>query len=260
MLWAGGTPKLQVNAMISYKFQELPGHLILSDKVYKLNVLPPITGGRAFNRGLIDFRVEGLNPLDSRDRWNTLLGMSEELSDDYPSFRLSIPLEWLVFRFLCHHVRTNSIHILSGPGGEVLKTTNFKDYIGNRTDDDLAEEILRTILSSWVRTIPQEKVEFRDLYVSTDLPIDTLQRAINSLISQNHIEEANHNSFLVKPSIFRGLRASNRTISLDRRSNRYYQEIHIQANEPFCFVIMPFRNQEFEQRIYFEIIKPLIED
>ena len=252
-------PKGYVFAMIINEFQQLPSHLILSDKVYQLNISRPITGGRAFNRGLIDFGVEGLNPLDSKDRWTTLLGMSEELSDDYPSFRLSIPLEWPLFRFLCHHVRTNSIHILSGPGGEVLKTTNFQDYIGNKTDDDRAEEILRTILSSWVRTIPQEKVEFRDLYVSTDLPLDTLQRAINSLISQNHIEEANHNSFLVKPSIFREVLPITRTISLDRRSNRYYQEIHIQADEPFCFVIMPFRNQEFEQRIYFEIIKPLIE-
>lgn len=244
--------------MIKNGFRDLPRHLILADKVYKIDITQPITGGRAFNRGLIDFRVEGLNPLDSQDRWRTLLGMSEELYADYPGFRLPIPLEWLLFRFLCHHVRTNSIHILSGPGGEVLKTTDFEDYIGNKIDDDQAEEILRTVLSSWVRTLPQEKVELRDIYVSTDLSLDILQRAINSLIFQNHIEESDHNSFLVKPSIFREVGPVRRTISLDRKSNRYYQEVFIQAEEPFCFIIMPFREEEFDQRIYFEIIKPLI--
>ena len=242
------------------EFKDLPNHLILSDKVYKLSVSIATNSDRAFNRGLIDFRVEGLNPLDPADNWRTLLGMSEELFADYPSFRLQIPLEWLLFRYLCHHVRTNSVHILSGPGGEVLKTTTFKDFLGDTIDDNQGEEILRTILSSWVRTIPQEAVKFCDLYVSTDMSLDNLKRAINSLIFQNHIEESEHNKFIVKPSIFRDVSPLVRSYSLDRRSNRYFQEIHIQADEPFCFVIMPFREEEFDQRIYFKVIKPLVEN
>ncbi len=111
-----------------------------------------------------------------------------------------------------------------------------------------------------MRTLPQEKVKLCDLYVSTDLSLDTLQRAINSLIFQNHMERSNENAFLVKSSIFREVHPVARIISLDRKSNRYYQEIFIQADEPFCFVIMPFRNDEFDQRIYFDVIKPLIEN
>jgi len=64
---------------------------------------------------------------------------------------------------------------------------------------------------------------------------------------------------VVKSSIIREISAFGRATSLDRKSNRYYQEVRIQAKEPFCFVIMPFRDEEFEQRLYFEIIKPLIE-
>jgi hypothetical protein len=239
---------------------KFPDYLILSDKVYKLDISSASRKGRAFDRGLVDFGVTGTNPLDSRDNWVTLLGMSEELYEDYPSYRLPIPFEWILFRFLCHHVRTNYIDSLKGPGGEVLTTNIYQNYTGIKIDDAQAEEILRTVLSCWVRTLPNQEVKLSDLYVSTDLSLDTLQRAINSLLFQNHIETSNDYSFLVKPSIFREVQLSGHGISLDRRSNRYYQEIFIQANEPFCFVIMPFRNNEFDQRIYSVVIKPLIEN
>jgi hypothetical protein len=250
---------LRMNATEN-EFKDTPKHLILSDRVYRLSVDLAADNGRAFSRDLVDFRVEGINPIDPADKWHTLLGMSEELYEDYPGYRLEIPLEWLLFRFLCHHVRTNSVHILSGLGGEVLKTTTFRDFLGDTIDDDRAEEILRTVFASWVRTLPQEDVELGDLYVSTDMSLDTLRRAINSLIFQNHIEESGRNRFLVRPSIFREIRSISPSISLDRRSNRYYQEIRIQADEPFCCVIMPFRKEEFDQRIYFDVIKPLVED
>ena len=242
------------------EFESLPKHLILSDRVYILSVSPLPKRGRAFDRELVDFIVDGSNPLSPSDEWRTLLGMSRELSDDYPSFRIPIPLEWLLFRFLCHHVRTNSVHILSGPGGEVLKTTTFKTYLGNVVDDEQADEILRTVLSSWVRALPEQTVELSDLYISTDLPLETLKRSVNSLKFQNHIEEPDDNAYRIKPSILNETHDMKSSISLDRRSNRYYQEISIQADEPFCFVIMPFREDEFSQSIYFDVIKPLIED
>jgi len=245
---------------IEEKFKAVPDHLILSDKVYKLSVRNATSSTRAFNRGLIDFAVEGFNPIDPEDRWHTLLGMSEELYEDYPGFGLSIPLKWILFRFLCHHVRTNSVHILSGPGGEVLKTTTFRDFLGVAVDPNRAEEILRTVLTSWVRTIPEDSVELADLYVSTDLPLQALEQSLNSLKFQNHIEESENYTYRIKPSILSDINKMKSSISLDRISNRYYQEITIQADEPFCFVIMPFREDEFRQSIYFDVIKPLIED
>ncbi len=238
---------------------QFPSHLILSDKVYNLSV-SKANGRRAFDRGLIDFRVEGVNPLSSSDKWKTLLGMSEELSWDYPSFKQSVPLEWVLFRFLSHYVRTNSVHILSGLGGEVLTTATFKDYLGREMADNDAEQILRVILGSWVRVFPEENIALRDIYVSTDFPVEILKRGINSLKFSGHIEEINPDEYKVKPSIFDNLLLSRGAVSLDRKINRYYQEIKIEAVEPFCFVIMPFREEEFPQRIYTEVIKPLVEN
>jgi hypothetical protein len=221
-----------------------PNYFILSDRVYKIEFSLYRDSSRAFNRDLIDYHVEGENPLNKRDKWRTLVGMSEELGEDFAGFRMNIPLRWLLFRFLCHHVRSNSVHVLSGPGGEVLTTKTFQNYVGDSPEANQAEVILRTVLTSWVRTLPENKVRLVDLFVSTDLSLDTLQRAINSLIFQNELEKIDENQFIVKPSIFKITNQTSGSISLDRKSNRYYQEIHIQAKEPFCFIIMPFREKE----------------
>jgi hypothetical protein len=237
-----------------------PKHLILEDRVYQLSVSLAQNSDRAFNRGLVDFRVEGTNPLTPSDKWRTLLGMSEEIYHDYPGFNIQIPLEWILFRFLCHHARSNSIHVLKGPGGQVLMTTSFQAYLGSVIADEQADEMLRTVFSSWVRAFPEKPVELGDLFVSTDITFDMLKRSINSLKFQDQIEKVSEYTYNVKPSIFSQSSARSAPISFDRRSNRYYQDILIQADEPFCFVIMPFREKEFQQSIYFDVIKPFIED
>jgi len=167
---------------VKCEFNNIPSHLILSGKVYKLSAKSAKNNSRAFDRDLVDFRVDGINPINpEEDKWHTLLGVSVDVCDDYPSYKLKVPLEWLLFRFLCHHLRTNSLHILSGPGGEVFKPTDIQSFLGNTIDDDQAEEVLRTVLASWVRTFPRKKVELPDLYASTDMSLDTLRRALNSL-------------------------------------------------------------------------------
>lgn len=238
---------------------EFPKHIIMPDKIYLLSIAPE-TGGRAFERVLKDYCFELENPIKPNDVQQGRLGASRQLADDYQSYRVSVPLEWLLARFLSHYVRTNSVHILSGPGGEVLKSTNFKDYLGKQTDDDNLEQTLRMILGSWVRVLPKEEITLGELYGSTDIPIDLLKRSLNYLKHLGHIEETKPDAYKISPSIFDAKFFHRSTVSMDRKSNRYYQEIRIEAHEPFCFVIMPFREEEFPQRIYKDIIKPFVED
>jgi len=42
--------------------------------------------------------------------------------------------------------------------------------------------------------------------------------------------------------------------------HRHFQEVPIDVTEPFVFVIMPFREDEFPQRIYKDVIKPLVQN
>jgi hypothetical protein len=237
----------------------IPKYLVLPDKVYAL-VAEKADGGRAFNRMLVDYFVEGINPISDTDTWRIPLGMSRELSDDYPSFKEAVPIEWVLFRFLCHFVRTNSIHVLSGDNGQVLTSTSYKDYLGNETEEKDADQMLRIIFGAWVRVFPEKSISLAEVYASTDLTINQLKRSINALISQGHIKETERYSYKIMPSIFDNHLFSNSTCSLDRMSNRYYQEITIEANEPFCFVIMPFKEEEFPQKLYTNVIKTFVED
>jgi hypothetical protein len=234
----------------------------LADKVYNLNVSDPKNNtNRAFERGLIDFQVEGQNKRLTSDHWATLLGMSEELFYSYQGYNITAPLEWLLFRFLAHHVRTNSVSLINGMGGAVLTTTTFKNYLGNIGDIEQAKESLIVVLSSWVATFPNEPIEFGDLFISTDISLDILERTLNNYIFNKYIEEINNSKvYQIKPILFTQNKIMNNPVSLDRISNRYYQQIVIQAHEPYCFIIMPFKEEEFNQTIYSKVIKPFIEN
>jgi hypothetical protein len=237
----------------------IPEYLVLPDKVYALTA-KRADGGRAFDRMLVDYLVEGINPISDADTWRTRLGMSRELSDDYPSFKEAVPIEWVLFRFLCHFVRTNSIHVLSGNNGQILTSTSYKDYLGHEPAEKDADLMLRTIFVAWVRVLPGKTISLADVYASTDLTLNQLKRSINALISQGHVQETKGYRYMIRPSIFDNRVFSKNSPSLDRMSSRYYQEITIEANDPFCFVIMPFKEEEFPQRIYSNVIKPFVED
>jgi len=237
----------------------IPKYLVLPTKVYALTA-ERANEGRAFGRMLVDYLVEGINPMSDTDTWRTLLGMSRELSDDYPSFKEAVPIEWVLFRFLCHFARTNSIHVLSEKSGQVLTSTNYKDYLGHETAENDADLMLRTIFGAWVRVLPEETISLVDVYASTDLTINQLKRSINALKFQGHVHEIKEYTYKIRPSIFDNRLFSKNSASLDRMSNRYYQEVMIEANDPFCFVIMPLKEEEFPQKIYWSGIKPFVED
>jgi len=241
---------------------DFPKYIILPQKVYSLSI-NKANGMRAFNRDLIDYSIYAENPLNPSDNWKALLGISAELYHNYKGYKISIPLEWLLIRFLTHHVRTNSIHIISGDGGEVLNTKNFKDFLGAEATDNETEKILKIVLGSlgsWVRVFPDENISLADIYSSSDINFEMLKRGINFLKHLGHLEEISPNTYKVNPKLFINLVSWPKIISFDRKYNRYYQEINIEADEPFCFIIMPFREDEFPQRIYKEVIKPLVEN
>jgi len=236
----------------------IPKYLVLPDRVYALTA-EKSDGERAFDRMLVDYLVDGTNPMSETDTWRTRLGMSRELSDDYPSFREAVPIEWVLFRFLCHFVRTNSVHVLSGNSGQVLTSTSYKDYLGHEPVEQDADLMLRTIFVAWVRVFPEKTISLADVYASTDLTINQLKRSVNALISQGHVQETVENNYMIRPSVFDNRLSSKNSPSLDRMTNRYYQQIAIEANDPFCFVIMPFKEKEFPQKIYTDVIKPFVE-
>ncbi|MGB9591134.1 MAG: hypothetical protein ACPL1K_01300 [Candidatus Kryptoniota bacterium] len=219
---------------------DFPKFIILPDKIYSLSITKT-NSNRAFQRDLIDYHVKGENALIPSDTWKTLLGLTLELSENYQSYNLPIPIEWILIRFLTHYVRTNSVDVISGPGGDVLYTKNFGEYLGTMTADSETENILRIVLNSWVRVFPKESVALGDIYCSTDINFDSLKRGINFLKLLGHLKEISKDTYEINPNMFINIGTGPKDISFARKYNRYYQEINIGADELFCFIITPFR-------------------
>ena len=191
-----------------------PKNIILPAKVYTLTFSDMISGGRAFDRMLIDFIVDLQNPIESKDKATTYIGSSRELFDDFPSFKIDVPFEWILGRFLAYHVRHNSLNKISGHNGDVLKTTTFNSYLGKLDIGDMeVDKIIITLLSSWLRVFPEKNILFSDLYVSTDIHISGIKRSINALKFMGYIEELSDSILKPLPKILDAAGGSSNRIS-----------------------------------------------
>ena len=174
-----------------------PNLLIMPEKVYSLSI-EELDSKRASERFLIDHTVRGVDFSDPLDAWMTSLAVSKEFLEDYGLYKLKIPLEWLLIRFLRHHIETDSLNLLSADDGQVLTSSNFREYVGREFANAEAEEILRTLIQFWDEVHPGGALEFRDLFVSTNFTLETLESSLKALISQGHIRELGQNVYVVK--------------------------------------------------------------
>ena len=178
-----------------------PNILILHDNVYSLTIEKTETK-RALDRFLFDYTAHGVSFTDPYDKWRTLLGVSREFWEDYPFYKLGVPLEWLLVRFLHHHLKAKSLDLLSGDNGQVLNSSNFRSLLGLEVDETEREKSIRILLKSWSEVHPTGVIEFRDIYVSTDFTLQKLRQSIETLKAKGHLKDLGQNVYLVKKKIF----------------------------------------------------------
>ena len=178
-----------------------PNILILPEKVYSLSI-QKAESKRALDRFLFDFTVQGVSFSDPYDKWITPLGVSREFWEDYVFYKLGVPLEWLLVRFLHRHLKANSLELLSGDEGQVLNSSNFKQLLGNEVTPTDSNDSLRILLKSWAKVHPKGVIEFKDIYVSTDFTAEILKESIEAFKSIGHLKDLGQNVYLVEKQIF----------------------------------------------------------
>lgn len=234
-----------------------PEYVVAGDRLYQIGVSQARTG-RASKRDLTDFAVELTDPL-SQAKERTFVGMTWELGEDFPGFRVPVPLRWLLTRFLVHHVAAGNTRLLRSDTGPVLTTTTYSDYLGEPADPDSADQAVVRVLKAWLRGGVQEPVTLSALFVSTNLDIGSLRRSVNALVVQGYLHPEQDGAYAIEPRVL-ALPQPSPVRRMDPSPvSRYYQEIDIQANQPFAFVMMPFAETECPQARYFEVIKPLLD-
>jgi hypothetical protein len=236
----------------------IQARLVLPRKILKID-MTPVDSPRAFDRDLVDFGVTATNVEDENDVQRSLVGASSEISADYQSYKLEVPIELLLLRVFRKHLEAGSLKLLSSRDGPVLMSTNFKEFLGSPASDSLADAAISSLLSGALRADPNFAFDAKDVFISTNLDFQAVKRTLRYLQAAGHIRQISTGQYVAEVSMLRTQMTDRIGPSFDRQKNRYYQAIKIQAEDPFCFVLMPFKEQEFSQDIYWKTIKPYIE-
>lgn len=164
-----------------------PRHLIFPDKVYNFSFIYQSGVGRAALWDLTDYLVELKNAVKESDSHKLFLGVSNALVLGY---RERVPIEWVLCRFLCDHVRSNSHHLLDGLNNDFLNFKNYKKYLGDVTSDEEINKTLRYIFDSWIRTFPKGNLLWPEIYVSAiDISEERLKKGLDVFQSKALFQE-----------------------------------------------------------------------
>jgi hypothetical protein len=232
--------------------------LILSDDTYKIE-MEARESDRAFDRYLIDFTLDYTSVSNPKRPKRALVGGTRELFEDYPSFKIDVPLDLLILKLFRNHFIANTLDVLSQKGGPVLTTENFREYLGEVADLARAETIARDLLANAFRAEPEVVIQLEDLFVSSDLTFEVARRTLRFLESMGELQKVGDGQYKIQRDLVKAAGAGRQVPALDKKNSRYFQAVAIQARDPFCFVLMPFKQAEFDQRVYTDGIKPCIE-
>jgi hypothetical protein len=181
------------------KMFNFPRYLIVPDKVYILKIRHQSEMGRAVSRDLIDYLVEIHNPLNPLDSQELLLGLTRGLLHGY---RGAIPLEWILSRFLCDSIQSNTLHLLSEKDGQVLDFKNYRKYLGREISIQETCETLVRIFQSWARGFPNEILSWREIFISAIfVSEEALKKALGAMKMNEAISEIKTGDYRVSKNL-----------------------------------------------------------
>jgi hypothetical protein len=145
-----------------------------------------------------------------------------------------------------------------------ITSDNFEIVQGRKASDEDIDSELMALITRFFRIQPVERADIRtyDLFVSTDFRIDDIRRRLLYLSNRGWIEPFPTGGFKITPEGFEEVESHARGIDMTKSvDNRYFQVVPLsnKVKEPFAFVLMPFKQKEFDQKVYFDVIKPTVE-
>lgn len=155
------------------------------------------------------------------------------------------------------------VHGLSQDRASVT-SDNFKSIQGKKVDDEEIDSELMLLFTKFFKIQPKDKADITtcDLFVSTDFRIDDIRRRLMYLSNRGWIEPFPTGGYKITPEGFNEVESRKRVTDMSKSvDNRYFQVVPLsnKVKETFAFVLMPFKQQEFDQKVYFDVIKPTVE-
>lgn len=148
--------------------------------------------------------------------------------------------------------------------GANVTSDNFEAIQGREADDKAIESELMFLITKFFETQPVDRMAMKtnDLFISTDFRIEDIKRRLQYLANRDLIEWFSTDTLKITAKGFEeggflGGTARTREII----ENKYFQLVPLPkgVKEPFAFVLMPFKDEEIDQKVYREVVKPTVE-
>lgn len=144
---------------------------------------------------------------------------------------------------------------------------NFESLKGKIVNDDEVDQKLELLIYRFFRKYPGptiKRLSPTDIFISTDFYYQNIVERLGYFVKRGRIvySSLNGKEYELAPGGFEKLEALQRSSKVSSQlENRYFQlvELSNKVQEPFVFVLMPFKDKDIEQKVYFEIIKPTVE-
>jgi hypothetical protein len=141
---------------------------------------------------------------------------------------------------------------------------NFENVQGKKENaDKIDNELLKLIATFFkIQFDTTMHLSVVDLFISTEFRMDDIKKRLLYFDSREWIKQVRPFVFKITSKGFEEAESHERGKDIMKNAdNRYFQIVSLskKVKEPFVFVLMPLKEEEMEQKIYFEVIKPTIE-
>jgi hypothetical protein len=149
---------------------------------------------------------------------------------------------------------------------ELIGSHNFESFQGERATDDQIDNRLRILIRKFFKKYPKMALSPTDLFVSTNFKFHEIVDRLGYFEARGILRKStstpDEDTYELAYGGFDKLEALERTEEgTAGPENRYFQLVSLsnKVKEPFVFVLMPFKSQEFDQKVYSDVIKPIVE-
>jgi hypothetical protein len=157
------------------------------------------------------------------------------------------------------HLVANTLEKLQGENTPSIKLDEVESLFTDSPSKIELQNYLIPLLNRVFRIETEILFTIDDLIVSTGYPQSDLESALQYLGKIDVIEKRrSDDSYSIKPRIRDEYDKLEDTKKLKVFNNKYFREIKIEPKAEFCFVLMPFKDEEFPQNWYREFLKPFI--
>lgn len=244
-------------------------NVLVEGKLYVFEIKSILTGT---SRDAYEYLCALRDSTGTNNIKQTVVGISDyahiKVADFSGKIALPLPIDHLVVgrEFLRWAFSEDSNTKVKGiDGWPLIDSENVTRYLGNpnKQQEKIVPHLLKIIIDFFSIDTLANQIYMTSILLSSQDDYQIINNALNYLSRRIKLIEYHNNLAISIPSgslvpLENHLNELNQ--SLEGKRIKYFHEVPSSFIEPYGFILMPFKQSEFDQAIYENIIKPYIKN